>query len=132
MKRNNKEIDRYAQLAENARNRDPQRLSPVNKVKTNEKKIRREIAILRRLNHPNVVSLIEVLDDPTKKRVHIGNPWLMYQLFDVIDISILVMEYLGGGDLEWRTTNHEPVQTVLQSTRIIRDVMLGLRYCRYR
>jgi serine/threonine protein kinase len=39
------------------------------------------------------------------------------------------MEYLGGGELEWRTTTRRPAQTVLQSTRIIRDVMLGLRYC---
>jgi serine/threonine protein kinase len=53
--------------------RDPQKVPPVNKVQANEKKIRREIAILRRLKHPNIVSLIEVLDDPTKKRVHIGD-----------------------------------------------------------
>jgi len=109
VKRKNKDLDRHGLLVQNARARDP-KLSVVNRLQANEKKIRREIAILRRLKHPHVVSLVEVLDDPTKKRVYI------------------VMEYLGGGELEWRTTSHKPTQTVFQSTRIIRDVMLGLRY----
>lgn len=32
--------------------------------------IREEIAIMKKLNHPNVVSLIEVLDDPTEDSLY--------------------------------------------------------------
>jgi hypothetical protein len=35
---------------------------------------------------------------------------------------------MAGGDIEWRTRAGEPVQTVRQATRVIRDVMLGLIY----
>jgi serine/threonine protein kinase len=41
-------------------------------IGTNEMKIRREIAIMRRLDHPNIVKLIDVLDDPLEKKVYIG------------------------------------------------------------
>ena len=33
--------------------------------------IKREIAIMKRLRHPNVVSLFEVIDDPTAKQVYL-------------------------------------------------------------
>jgi [calcium/calmodulin-dependent protein kinase] kinase len=39
------------------------------------------------------------------------------------------MEYLGGGEVKWMNSDHEPIQTVDQSRRIIRDVILGLEYC---
>lgn len=33
--------------------------------------VKREIAIMKRLRHPNVVSLFEVIDDPTAKQVYL-------------------------------------------------------------
>lgn len=73
MKRKDKDLDRHAKLARNnARMRNPDKLQLANQPQANEIKIKREIAIMRRLKHPNVVTLVEVLDDPTKKRVHIG------------------------------------------------------------
>lgn len=38
------------------------------------------------------------------------------------------MEYLGGGEVKWRNDDNEPVLTVAQTRRIIRDAVLGLEY----
>lgn len=35
-------------------------------------KVYREIAILKKLDHPNVVKLIEVLDDPVEDNLYLG------------------------------------------------------------
>ncbi|KAF2709285.1 kinase-like protein [Pleomassaria siparia CBS 279.74] len=50
-----------------------------------EDKINREIAILKKARHPNIVSLIEVIDDPTWKKVYI------------------VLEHVAFGEVKWRT-----------------------------
>ena len=34
-------------------------------------KLHREIAILKKLNHPNVVKLVEVLDDPNEDNLYL-------------------------------------------------------------
>ena len=41
------------------------------------------------------------------------------------------MEYCGGGEIKWRTTDNKPTLRVSQTRRIIRDVILGLEYCEY-
>ena len=48
-------------------------------------KIKREIAILKKARHPNIVSLLEVIDDPAKKKVYI------------------VLEHVEMGEIRWRT-----------------------------
>ncbi|KAJ8105577.1 hypothetical protein OPT61_g10089 [Boeremia exigua] len=50
-----------------------------------EDKIKREIAILKKARHPNIVSLLEVIDDPAKKKVYI------------------VLEHVELGEVKWRT-----------------------------
>lgn len=35
-------------------------------------KVYREIAILKKLDHPNVVKLVEVLDDPAEDNIYMG------------------------------------------------------------
>jgi hypothetical protein len=37
-----------------------------------ENKIRREIAIMKKCHHPNVVNLIEVIDNPNSQKVYLG------------------------------------------------------------
>jgi len=45
---------------------------------------KREVAILKKARHPNVVSLLEVIDDPNKNKVY------------------LVLEYAEHGEIKWR------------------------------
>jgi SNF1-activating kinase 1 len=39
-----------------------------------ENKIKREIAIMKKCHHPNIVNLIEVIDNPNSQRVYLGMP----------------------------------------------------------
>ena len=43
--------------------------------------------------------------------------------------TVAVMEYLGGGEVKWRNDQHQPILTVEQTRRIMRDAILGLEYC---
>ena len=40
------------------------------------------------------------------------------------------MEHLGGGEIKWRTPGDQPILTVNQTRRILRDAILGLEYCK--
>ncbi|KAJ3491083.1 hypothetical protein NLJ89_g11371 [Agrocybe chaxingu] len=90
----------------------PSRASPASadKLNTTEAKIRKEIAIMKKLRHPHVVRLYEVIDDRMKEKIY------------------MVMEYLGGGEVKWRDNHNNPVLTISQTRRIIRDAVLGLEY----
>lgn len=58
---------------------------------SHEDKIKREIAILKKARHPNVVSLLEVIDDPSRKKVYI------------------VLEHVELGEVKWRTEGEKEV-----------------------
>ena len=60
-------------------------------VRQSDEKVRREIAILKKCRHPNVVRLIEVIDDPASKKVY------------------LVLEYVELGEIVWRRPGHRAV-----------------------
>lgn len=49
------------------------RLAPGRKGSNPLDKVYREIAVLKKLDHPNVVKLIEVLDDPDEDHLYLGN-----------------------------------------------------------
>ncbi|KAF7716246.1 Uncharacterized protein PECH_005003 [Penicillium ucsense] len=49
-----------------------------------EDKVKKEVAILKKARHPNVVSLLEVIDDPNRQKVYI------------------VLEYVENGEIVWR------------------------------
>lgn len=53
-------------------------------AESSETKIRREIAILKKIRHENVVRLLEVIDDDRSKKVY------------------LVLEYVVRGEVKWR------------------------------
>ncbi|KAF9446158.1 kinase-like protein [Macrolepiota fuliginosa MF-IS2] len=106
-------IDKYSRLKANRialTNPGMSELAVVDKLNTTELKIKKEIAIMKKLRHPNVVRLFEVIDDRMKEKVY------------------MVMEYLGGGEIKWRTDNEEPTLTLAQTRRIMRDAILGLEY----
>lgn len=48
------------------------RLAPGRKGSNPLDKVYREIAVLKKLDHPNVVKLIEVLDDPDEDHLYLG------------------------------------------------------------
>ena len=50
-----------------------------------EDKVKKEVAILKKARHPNVVSLLEVIDDPNLQKVYI------------------VLEFVESGEISWRT-----------------------------
>jgi [calcium/calmodulin-dependent protein kinase] kinase len=63
----------------------------LNKDTSREDKIKKEIAILKKARHPNIVSLLEVIDDPTRKKVYI------------------VLEHVELGEVKWRTEGEKEI-----------------------
>ncbi|PWN22378.1 kinase-like protein [Microstroma glucosiphilum] len=80
---------------------------------TTDQKVKREIAILKKCNHENVVKLKEVIDDPQSKKI------------------FMVLEYMAGGEVKWVDDRGFPTLTVSETRSIIRDVVLGLEYLHY-
>ncbi|KAJ3170221.1 hypothetical protein HDU88_008848 [Geranomyces variabilis] len=76
-------------------------------------KIMREIAILKKCDHPHVVGLREVIDDPGSEKIY--------------------LEYLAGGDIKWQNTQNpkQPLVTEQDARRIFRDVVCGIDYLHY-
>lgn len=44
----------------------------VDQLGSTEHKIRKEIAIMKKLSHPHVVRLLEVIDDPLRYKIYMG------------------------------------------------------------
>ncbi|MCB0970882.1 MAG: protein kinase, partial [Acidimicrobiales bacterium] len=65
-------------------------------------RIRREVEVLSTLDHPAIVGLIDVLDDG--------------------DDLVLVMPYLGGGNLAQRVAEHGPLPP--EEVAAVADVLL--------
>ncbi|KAK4575383.1 hypothetical protein LTR86_001237 [Recurvomyces mirabilis] len=63
-------------------------------VSAAEDKVKKEVAILKKVRHPNIVALLEVIDDPTRKKVYI------------------VLEYVERGEIKWRTTAPREIAVV--------------------
>lgn len=71
--------------------------------------IRKEIAILKKLDHPNVVKLVEVLDDPSE------------------DDLVLVFEYIANGAVMPEITPENRISEERARDYFI-DLILGLEY----
>ncbi|CDW85374.1 protein kinase domain containing protein [Stylonychia lemnae] len=81
----------------------------ISKTRTALQNVEKEIAIMKKLDHPNVVQLIEVLDDPTHDKLYI------------------IMEYLPNGTLmkKLSKTKNSNLQLIW---KYFRDLILGLNY----
>jgi serine/threonine protein kinase len=80
---------------------------------TTDKKVKREIALLKKCAHENVVQLKEVIDDPSSKKI------------------FMVLEFMEGGEVQWKDDRGFPTLTVDEARRTLRDVVLGLEYLHY-
>ncbi|KAK4685480.1 SNF1-activating kinase 1, partial [Tremellales sp. Uapishka_1] len=76
----------------------------------NESEIRKEIAIFKKVNHPNVVRMKEIIDDPDSSKL------------------FMVLEYCEGGEIHWKNDDGTPALTVAETRGIFRDTLLGLEY----
>ncbi|KAL1110288.1 hypothetical protein AAG570_008365, partial [Ranatra chinensis] len=74
-------------------------------------KVYREIAVLKKLDHPNVVKLVEVLDDPVEDHLY------------------LVFELLERGEVLQLPTDNPLTES--QAWQYFRDVILGLEYLHF-
>ncbi|KAI8636596.1 kinase-like domain-containing protein [Parasitella parasitica] len=81
--------------------------------KENEQKIRREIAILEKCCHPNVVRLREVIDVAESRKIY------------------MALEYTESGEIEWRDSQDQPVMSVEEARRIFRNIVNGLDYLHF-
>ncbi|KAJ2828478.1 hypothetical protein GGI24_002379, partial [Coemansia furcata] len=76
-------------------------------------RVKREIAILKKCRHPNVVRLREVIDDAHARRIY------------------LVIEYMDGGEITWRDSSNLPVMAAGEARSVFRDLVLGVEYLHY-
>lgn len=81
--------------------------------KENEQKIQREIAILKRCHHPNIIQLKEVIDDPNSRKIY------------------MALEYTEYGEIEWRDQDDHPIISIEETRRYFRDIVCGLDYLHY-
>lgn len=73
-------------------------------------RVYREIAVLKKLDHPNVVKLVEVLDDPVEDS--------LYMVFELVK---------QGEILAVPTKNPLSEERAWQ---VFRDTLMGLEYCK--
>ncbi|KAK4878358.1 hypothetical protein RN001_010864 [Aquatica leii] len=86
-----------------AKSSDSEMLTPLQRVY-------REIAVLKKLDHPNVVKLVEVLDDPEEDQLY-----LVFELLEKPILAIPTVEPLSENNA-WH---------------YFRDVILGIEYLHY-
>ncbi|WVR05210.1 hypothetical protein IAU60_002222 [Kwoniella sp. DSM 27419] len=72
--------------------------------------IRKEIAIFKKVNHPNVVRMREIIDDPESSKIY------------------MIMEWCKNGEIRWKEAEGRPALTVGETRKIFRDTLLGLEY----
>ncbi|KAF8904210.1 kinase-like domain-containing protein [Mucidula mucida] len=101
---------KYNQLRRQALPRPTNHTSVGDLLHSEETKILREIAIMKKLHHPSIVQLYEVLDDRLVRTI-----WM-------------VMEFCEGGEVEWHDGHGNPIQDLAQTRRILRDAIQGLEY----
>lgn len=93
-------------------------------------RVHREIAVLKKLDHPNVVKLVEVLDDPAQDNLYLGKPMNQLESESVIMYSwpslFKVFELLDHGPVVEVPTDHPLSEE--QARARFRDLLLGIEY----
>ncbi|AOW03800.1 kinase-like domain-containing protein [Yarrowia lipolytica] len=95
-------LGKYAQLRKDPSDRN-----------VHEEAVKREIAILKKCEHPHIVRLLEVMDDVKSRKI------------------FMVLEYCEGGELVWQNDDGTPSMTMDEARQVFRDVLLGLEYLHF-
>lgn len=72
VQRVNEREEKHRRLQQGHLPKSPQAVPMADKVNHTEAKIRKEIAIMKKLRHPHVVRLYEVIDDRMREKIYIG------------------------------------------------------------
>ncbi len=72
------------------------------KLLVGESEIRKEIAIFKKVNHPNIVRMKEIIDDPVQSKI------------------FMVLEYCQGGEIKWKEDDGSPALSVADTRKIMR------------
>lgn len=83
--------------------------------------IRREIAIMKKLDHPNIVTLIEVLDDPQGDSLYMILEWCGMGAIMPVDLD-------KDDDDDDNAVKPGPMYTPDQCRLYFRDMILGIEY----
>ncbi|ODQ65597.1 kinase-like protein [Nadsonia fulvescens var. elongata DSM 6958] len=90
------------------------RLDRLTSGASQEEKIKREIAILKKCIHPHIVRLREVMDDIKSRKIY------------------LVLEYCQKGELQWKNPDTgEPSMTPDKARSTFRDLLLGVEFLHF-
>lgn len=89
----------------------PQRNSKTGPISHPLERVHREIAVLKKLDHPNVVKLVEVLDDPAQDN--------LYMVFELLERGPVV-----------EVPSDNPLEEDQARTRF-RDLLMGIEYLHY-
>lgn len=81
----------------------------ISKTRTALTDVEKEIAIMKKLDHPNIVNLIEVLDDPS------------------VDMLYIIMEYVANGSVIKKISTTKPISIQI-IWKYFRDLISGLHY----
>lgn len=124
---------RSLRLAAQQRNKRPSTTSQGSGGIGADDKVKREVAIMKRLDHPNIVRLKEVIDDAKSKKVFMGMSLRSLARMVLILTCWVhaVLEFMAGGQVVWQDDNRQPTMTVDEARRTFRDVVLGLEYCAF-
>jgi serine/threonine protein kinase len=82
----------------------------IDKTTTAYKLLENEIAVMKKMNHPNIVQLYEIIDDPTYNKL------------------CLVMKYISGGTLA-DLVKAKGALPIDLSLKYFRELIAGLDYC---
>lgn len=107
------------------------------KIDNGFEQVKREIAILKKCNHPNVLKLYEVIDDPNEEKLYLS---IIINI--QIDFFLTVLEYAENGEIiTWDENNgtfkikneinaQQKYLTEEYLVKVFRDCLKGLFYCR--
>ena len=83
---------------------------------------------MKKLDHPNVVKLVEVVDDPEEDNLYMGEEFYWSLNLKICFFNTSVFELLERGEL-LEIPSENPLSEE-EAWNSFRDVVLGLEYCK--